>query len=84
MRLKGWHSQRVEIEIDEKEVLNQVIGTIRKKHELTNVDALKDGRMVEYCEYATSHSWISKEDRGVPTDNQKRALEVIAWLKENA
>jgi hypothetical protein len=37
--------------------------------------------MVEYCEYATSHSWTSKEDRGEPTPAQKKTLEVIEELK---
>jgi hypothetical protein len=82
IRLKGWRSQHVEVELDEKDIVEAVIKMLRKKHKLENVDKLDEkGRMVEYVEYATSHSWISKEDRGKPTPAQKKALEFIEELQ---
>lgn len=82
LRLKGWHSERVDVELDKGDVIDAVIKLLRKKEKLENVDKLDEkGRMAEYCEYATSHSWTIKEDRGEPTPAQKTTLLVIEELK---
>ena len=81
MKLKGLHQQHVEIELSEKELLAATIGMIRKKFKLTNVDGIDDkGVMYETVEYATSHSWFAREQRGKPTPEQKAALNVIHEL----
>jgi len=82
MKFTGWHQQRVEIDLDENEIVRATIDIVKKKFKLENVDGLDDkGQMYENVEYATSHSWTKKEDRGEPTPVQKRALELIHELK---
>lgn len=82
IKLRGWHNEHVEVQLDESDVIDEVIRMLKKKDKLENVDKLSDkGRMVEYCEYATSHSWTTEEDRGKPTPAQRKTLMVIAELK---
>ena len=81
IQLKGSHTQHIQVEVDTSDVIDEVIKMLRKRDKLENVDKLVEGRMVEYCEYATSHSWISEEDRGKPTPAQKKTLMVIEELK---
>lgn len=82
IKLKGWRSERTEIEIAEKDVIDSVIDNIRIKQALSNVDGIDKNRMYEIVEYHTSHSWTQKEDRGVATSSQKKALEVIDFLRK--
>lgn len=82
IRLKAYHTERIEVELEESNVVKSVIDIIRKNHNLTNVDGINEkGRMYEIAEYATSHSWTTEEDRGEPTEIQKSALEAIKLLK---
>lgn len=83
LRLKGWHTEHVEIELSESDAIEAVIVLVQKKYKLKNVDGVDaDGEMHEHVEYATSHSWISKEKRGKASEAQKKALEVIEILKK--
>lgn len=83
VRIEGVHHQRVKVELWPSEVIEAAIKILRKKYSLEGISGLdENGQMYENVEYATSHSWIDKEDRGEPTPPQKKALNVIAWLKE--
>lgn len=83
MKLSGWETRRVkEIEISDSDVIDAVIRLIREKRGVTNADGYEKGRLHEHVEYATSHSWINKEDRGPASKEQKEALDVIAFLEK--
>lgn len=83
IKLKGWHTEHVEIEISESDVIEKTIELVKKKYNLTNVDDIaKDGQMFEHVEYATSHSWINKEKRGPASEIQKTAFEAIKLLQK--
>ena len=83
-KIKGWHTEHVEVELSEGSVIEKAIEILRKNHNLTNVHGVDDqGQMYENVEYATSHSWISKEPRGIPSNIQREALNVISFLKKS-
>lgn len=82
IKLKGWHTTHIEVELQQSDTVDAVINVIRKRFKLTNVDYIDDkGQMFESVEYATSHSWIKEEPRGKASAEQKQALEVIKFLK---
>jgi hypothetical protein len=80
IRLTG--TTDIEVFVNPSDVIREAIKLVRKGFALTNVDTLEGDRMFEYVEYATSHSWQDKEDRGIATKDQKKALTAIDILKK--
>lgn len=83
MELKGWHTEHVKVDLSDSTIIEVAITILKKRHKLENVDGIDKGRMYEIVEYATSHSWLDKEDRGEPTENQLKTIQVIEGLKQN-
>lgn len=82
IKLNGWETRHVkDVELSVSDVIDAVIKVIRRKRNLRNVDGHEQGRLHEHVEYATSHSWINKEDRGPASKEQIEALDIISFLE---
>ena len=84
-KIKGYQTQHIQIEVWKSDVLKEAITILKDEFELRDVDGVDEtGEMYEYAEYATSHSWSTKESRGKATEQQKKALEAIKLIREMA
>lgn len=82
IKLNGWETRYVEdIKFSISDIIDAAIQIIRRKRNLRNVDGYEKGRLHEHVEYATSHSWINKEDRGPASKEQIEALDAIKFLE---
>jgi len=83
MKVKGTHTESIEVELSNSAIIGAAIEVIKKRHKLENVDCIDKGRMYQMVEHHTSHSWTEQEDRGEPTEDQIKALALIKGLKQN-
>lgn len=78
----------IKVEVSPGEVIAETIKMFREHFKIDNVDGIDNkGHMFEDVEYATSYSWISRENRGKPTAEQRdaiRAVELLEKLKNSA
>ena len=83
IKVKGLRTEFVEIELHERDILERAVTIVRKRRGLINVDTIDDNdQMYEHVEYATSHSWISKQERGKASEDQKEAQKAIKLLQK--
>lgn len=73
----------VDAYVESSEIVKATIKMFRKHFNVDAIDGIDDkGRMYEWAEYATSHTWTTKEDRGEPTQEQKEILKAVELLRK--
>lgn len=83
MKVTGIKSELVHIEISDREITDIIVKKIREAFNIPCQSWIAgDGKLMEWTEYHTSHSWSEDKFVRVATEEDKAALTVIKKLKE--
>jgi len=83
MKVEGIKKERVTVEISDREITQIIINKILKTFEIPPQSFISDeGKLMEWKEYHTSHSWIQDRKIRDATNEDKAVFLVINKLKE--